>query len=487
MDENNFEKQVREKMDQLGFDPSDKVWAGVDKEINKEKKRRRPLFWLFFLSGLVLAGGAIYFAGIKSNSSPEQTNSPKTIPDKNTVNRAANKPEINPPANSTDDEANRALSKMIASGNRNRKLRSKTFSEKNNSVNGKENASGGRLSKTAVPDFTKQSNLNSPKSEKNIPAVKSGNGNDQVNKNDQDTKTGLLEKPAEASVALNSVNGEVNSKNKPGPGTSMDSAKTINKDSLTTAKVSPEKTEKKKSPTWKIGYTGTAGFSAVNQDLFKSINSTYPAYNTNAAAAPPPVNPAPNNYTSSEITTGFSFSLGAFVNRDLSKRISLSAGLGYHYYSTKIQTGNFVDSSSNIYLPSIPGYANSYYRNGKSQSYSNQYHFIELPVTVNFQLNKSNTRPVVWEAGLSLAYLISSNALFFDPASNVYYQSSQSMNKTQLNGLTAVMVGFPMGKSTLQLGPQLQYGFTGLLKNSNGNPGHLVNYGLKISYIPGKK
>jgi hypothetical protein len=27
MYENNFEKQVREKMDQLGFDPSDTVWA----------------------------------------------------------------------------------------------------------------------------------------------------------------------------------------------------------------------------------------------------------------------------------------------------------------------------------------------------------------------------------------------------------------------------------------------------------------------------
>ncbi len=66
MHENNFEKQVQEKMDQLGFDPSDAVWAAVDKEINKEKRRRRPFFVLFFLSGLLLAGGGVYFGMIKS-------------------------------------------------------------------------------------------------------------------------------------------------------------------------------------------------------------------------------------------------------------------------------------------------------------------------------------------------------------------------------------------------------------------------------------
>jgi hypothetical protein len=30
MRENKFENQVREKMDQLGFDPSDEVWTQVD-------------------------------------------------------------------------------------------------------------------------------------------------------------------------------------------------------------------------------------------------------------------------------------------------------------------------------------------------------------------------------------------------------------------------------------------------------------------------
>ena len=199
----------------------------------------------------------------------------------------------------------------------------------------------------------------------------------------------------------------------------------------------------------------------------------------------PPV--SNNNYSSSEVSAGFSFGAGVFVNRDLSKRLSVSGGLGYHYYSTKIQTGTYVSNTNSLSLSGGFGSVNSFYTNGNTNAYTNQYHFIELPVTLNIQLNKSKKRPVIWEAGLSLSYLLSTNALYYDPSYHVYYESEQLMNRIQLNGITAIMVGFPLGKSALQLGPQLQYGFTGLLKSSSGNPGHLIYYGLKISFIPGKK
>lgn len=62
MHENKFEKQVQEKMEELQFAPSDAVWGNIDKEINKGKKRRRPVFWLFFLFGFLLLGGGYFFA-----------------------------------------------------------------------------------------------------------------------------------------------------------------------------------------------------------------------------------------------------------------------------------------------------------------------------------------------------------------------------------------------------------------------------------------
>ncbi len=85
MREDEFEKQVREKMEQLGFDPSESVWTGVDKEINKEKKRRVPLFWLFLFSGLLLAGGSYYIIANKNTTG--------IIPGKNADKAIAKIPE----------------------------------------------------------------------------------------------------------------------------------------------------------------------------------------------------------------------------------------------------------------------------------------------------------------------------------------------------------------------------------------------------------
>ncbi|MDP4151393.1 MAG: hypothetical protein Q8943_18450, partial [Bacteroidota bacterium] len=58
-----FEKEVQEKMDGLQFNPSDQVWIRLEQELNKEKRRPLPLFWLFVLVGgmLIGAGGTWFF------------------------------------------------------------------------------------------------------------------------------------------------------------------------------------------------------------------------------------------------------------------------------------------------------------------------------------------------------------------------------------------------------------------------------------------
>ncbi|MDP4259535.1 MAG: hypothetical protein Q8937_15000, partial [Bacteroidota bacterium] len=60
-----FEKEVQEKMDGLQFNPSDQVWIRLEQELNKEKRRPLPLFWLFVLVGgmLIGAGGTWFFFG----------------------------------------------------------------------------------------------------------------------------------------------------------------------------------------------------------------------------------------------------------------------------------------------------------------------------------------------------------------------------------------------------------------------------------------
>jgi hypothetical protein len=455
MHENNFEEQVREKMDQLGFDPAEAVWAGVDREINKDRKRRRPLFWLFFLSGLLLAGGGYYFISGKNNSIPVAMDRLQNHPDDKQEMQPVYQDHISKNEKSKEDK----VPPNIFAGN------AKTRGLPHPLLTGK----------------TGDNNLRGP-------------AGDRFGKI---TKSGFSETGLKDSIPLNAGGDEVNTGSGADTERQSDTSMGRKMNSLAAGRITladsadggrkaGENKQQKKSSYWKAGFTGSAGISSISQSLFHSAYTAYPAYLVNAPTGSP-AGPGVL-YKSSDLNPGFAFSAGVFVCRNLSKRISFSAGINYRYYSTKINTGNRVDSSVSVYTASVQASAvNSFYRNGKDQTYTNQYHFIELPLDVHFQLNRSSKTPVIWEAGFSLAYLVSSNALHFDPYSNVYYENNHLFNKTQLNTATAILIGLRLDHAELQMGPQVQYGLTGLENNSSAGPQHLFYYGMKISLIPGKK
>jgi len=47
-------------MDHLSFDPDEKVWENVGKKIDEDRKRRRPIFWIFLLTGALVAGSGYF-------------------------------------------------------------------------------------------------------------------------------------------------------------------------------------------------------------------------------------------------------------------------------------------------------------------------------------------------------------------------------------------------------------------------------------------
>jgi Outer membrane protein beta-barrel domain len=462
MHENEFEKQVREKMDQLGFNPSESVWTGVDKEINKEKKRHVPLFWMFFLSGLLLAGGAYFFVTNKNASN--------TIA-KAQQQRGINKKQDALSANKVEepDKRNKVEKVTIQKGVNHNSLASISELDKGSHKKSMALKSGNvKLRSDGIIDIDRRE-IKKPR-QNSI----SEKGDDIVIEH-YSSKTIKTESENDSKKSTDSSAG----KNI----TAVLKNNNSKQDSVADSNVAKVKSQKTKSSPWKIGITGGAGISNINQSLFKSVTAANSNYNLGTVPGAPSGSIA--NYSPSEISPGFSFAAGAFVNRDLSKRISFSAGIGYHYYSTKINTGSKVNSV--LYANSASGQLfslNNYYQNGNDQTHTNQYYFIELPLSFNFQLNKNKLTPFIWELGLSLGYMISNNALYYDPYVNVYIANYQQPNKMQLNGVTAIMFGFHLHKNELQIGPQLQYGLTGLLKSDGGNPGHLLYGGLKISIIP---
>ena len=67
MSDHDFEKQVQLRMEQLRLRPSDAVWMEVEKNIRREKRRRRMIIWLPLLLLVLGAGG--YFA-VKETARP---------------------------------------------------------------------------------------------------------------------------------------------------------------------------------------------------------------------------------------------------------------------------------------------------------------------------------------------------------------------------------------------------------------------------------
>ena len=453
MHEDKFAKQVSEKLDQLGFDPSDSVWAGVDRELNNDKKKRRPLFWIFLFSGLVLAGGTLYIVKQQTTSGnlsaiPSTQAAVQSKPD-TTANRIGKNLQfsqgiLSPEGKLGADSKRRAGSKGFV-------------------VLGKPGHFNqhGQVRESATTSATQAASPGAVESqtenaEKKQIAVAKG------------------EEPAsKAKDSLSLVNVQGTKSNQP-----------LAKDSVSSLKTVQKNKQPQKSSPWSLAYTASLGVSTVQQSTLSSTyaGASYYPSNSNTVTAGPSISPTSN---SGQVHPGFSFGLDVLVNRRLSKRISLSAGLGYHYFSTKINTGTLVDSGFTFYAGSGQySSVRSFYLNGQVVEHTNQYHFIELPVNLNLQLNRSIKTPIVWQAGFSVAWMVASNALLFNPYDNVYFVDKQAFNPIQWNAATAVLVGIPLQSHSFQLGPQVQYGITGLAKTNAGNPGHLFFVGLKMSFIP---
>jgi Outer membrane protein beta-barrel domain len=475
MREEEFEKRVRDKMKRLGFDPSESVWIGVDKEINKEKKRRVPLFWLFFASGLLLAGGAYYFVTNKNNEGVILNNNAENTIAKISEQRTSNKKQIEQPViQSTELQKNNNEKNLGVPDNKKRHFTGTSLINRKRVDKTTATTPGKKYAHNEVAAKTKEIKKAKEINETGQGIAATGTADiviSNYNSKSAKSETEIDNKKAADSTVAKMITGEKENKSK--------------KDSVISSATAKNKEKKTKVSSWKWGVTGGVGSSNLNQDLFNSVKTLAAVtLSTNTTT----VNNAGNSNSSSEINPGFSFQAGAFVSRNISKRFSFSAGVNYHYYSTTMRTGMKLNTTlvtTNSFNQIIT--ANSYYENTQTRTFTNQYHMIEIPLSVNFQLNKSKRMPFIWELGLTPGYIISSNALYYDPNTNVYFSNYLQPNKMQLNGVTALMFGFPMHKNEWQIGPQLQYGFTGFVNTKDGNPGHLFYAGLKISFIPGKK
>ena len=496
-----FEKKVRESMDELKLRPSEAVWTNVEKEIKKDKRRRRFILWLPLL--LLVLGGAGYFVFFSNGQLEKEIVAiPESKPD-----NTQSKPERNvePITGSSESQSAKAPDEKTT-------LPQNTISKIPSSLSDKQRIENSKLDKYKTSEYVeKVQRVNKaiiPKTDRDVEndqALKNERNENSIEKtvvekiendiNNKDANTiAPINKEADKIAATTTPQVDIENENK-------EDIKAVDKTDLKTdslnllvdvkepvttkdSSITKPSIVRNKSVKWKLGITANIGVAKISEGgLFSGglFSMEKKAAVSSFSATPvyfgPISDPVP-----ATIEPGTYFSIGVFAQRQLWKRMSVSAGINYSSYSTQIRIGEQVNRAAMVNSgPNNIRNVNSFYRYDHQYYYTNRYHFIEAPLAIHLQLNRGRRLPIVWNHGISIMQMISTNALHFDASRGVYYEDESLFNKTQLQIATGFSLGlFSRSKTPLWIGPGIHYNSSHLIyKDVSGNK-HLLSFSLDM-------
>jgi hypothetical protein len=512
MRENEFEKQVQQKMDEFQLEPSASVWQKVEEEIRK-KKRRRIIFF-FILPGVLLlaALSAYYFARNESEHTPSQLQASKQVlkpvndnrdagngrldqqrrenPDRtptDTTEISPNKTVSTPVKNNPLPNETRSDSELITSPNR-------TFTAHQGKrddaeLQMEESIPAKQKSQARKSDDHKTLRPRQDKTEESI-VIASEAPSRQGKTADNKTEPKLTEtKPVEETP------GDLLTAQKEQP---VKEDKNEKKDSsITAAPLSKDEAGKKmivnNTRRLKWGFDlglGTSGISRslLSLEMQKSADNLY--YNSpgsvTGGSSGQRIILAP-----SPVKAGWSMRIGIVAEKQFSPRSRISGGLAYNYASTKINIGGKQDSSISLYYNNnLAANVDAFYRGQQSHQYTNRYHFIQVPITYHWQVTRPGKLPLEWKMGLNLGYLVSTNGLLYDTSfGGIYYRKKDAFTGFHVNLATGLSLRFKSAnKAEWVIGPEVSFGLDKLFSNPLDRKQYLLFGGINARFfLPQKK
>lgn len=523
MSDHDFEKQVQQKMEQLKLRPSDAVWTKVDKRIRKERRRRRVVLWLPLFLLCVVAGGYFYFDAQSNNNkfTASELKSTQTHSDTHasestnaTADSSEQKPVATPETNANSQQAvptenNTDQPAPVKQREHNAVVKAGTAGKKGNKLsadlpnalaanrgNKPPRKSTGRLVKTPTQQNDQPAANTVAHHDAGNPGITdSGKLANNFNplQDIEETDSALAQSPTPAPAKNNLAQNQAPKKKKP--------------------VVEPPKPASKPS-TWSFGIVAEGGASHISKGSPFSLLSkknNEPEDLAMASPAPPSQNMygGPAGFTQfpenkpAELKSSIAWSAGGFVQKKLNKRFSISAGVQYSYFSMKTEVGQFMKSAISVsnanYDQVVTDYyqgrsafniggglaTTSYPRPPKQQEYTNKYHFLEIPVKIHWRVTNEEARlPIIADGGLSVAKLLSTNALHYDGTNDVYYKDYDYFNKIQA-GITAGvnLELFSESKHPVWIGPTIKYQLSNLITSDLSGGQHLWSFGLGAKFF----
>lgn len=508
MQENNFEKGVRQKLDELRLTPTEPVWQRIEAAIQK-KKKRRLLLWLLPLV-LIGSGVAVWQTGVwgfekdaiakqttqlKAASQQSQTFSKphsaiKTGSDSVSVSNTS----ATQTSNSTET-ITVAPQKSIVETTRlpHAALLQTTSKSEPRSINSETTADVQK--ETVQHQHTKTAH----EVLKNISAQK------QINQSEPELKTSSAI-PEMAQQEKNNTIGQSRS-----PSTSINPSQDrgnpeIEKEAAVRKNDSLQKTEPKLPIADSVQQAAPAPKKLTSKKIRWEIVSRIGASNAVAGVTLPgglksdmankrfcanclTYNTAPGVYNLTQysapnlepatISKGLQFAVGVEAKKPMRNHLWLTAGLQYSLSSYRLSVGyalpNALSNGQSTYDYTLN---NAFRNNGGLNRFTNIIHTLDVPVGVKYRLFKK--LPLQAQHGFTLSQVLASRVLQYDGSTNTYYQTSTALRKTSVQFFTALSYPVWRGDTfSLLAGPHIQYGLQPLFKD--GASQHLLAGGVTIS------
>lgn len=473
MQENEFEKSIREKMERLRFEPTEDVWKKVSEKIREEKKRRRILF--FLLPATLLIGFTGFYILMNSTTptntivSKNNTGTPSRKSD-----TISTKPSISPGIQNLPQAQKENDSELQRAAETRRKAvdNSELYQEKEY--------------KKEVIAREKKASTFLRKDENNLSLKDLKNS--QVDSKVKEDKINQINDAVPGSTNLSAdvkskKNDSVNKK----AGNYPDSVKLSNPRTKSIDSIKPVVLETKTilkpkvSPVrkWRLGFTAFSGISNNVEGLSASGKSSVSYSAPNLSNAFQSNSPFKLSYS-----PAFTYGVGIYLKRSFSKRIDFSAGLNYHFLSATSRVGTRVASNQNIYDSSLGSNTrvNQVYAPGQTTNYRNKYGALEVPLNIFLQLNKNQNKKLLLTAGVTPAYLVGATSLYANNSQNLYYETKEQFKKM----IWSLQCGLQFSVLNTRVfnivaGPEFQYGINNMAKAATGTNQHLTSASFKVA------
>jgi hypothetical protein len=484
-------------MDEFALTPTDEVWNNVAARLTSQKKKRRLLIYLLFPTLLFVGLGGWYVLDNNKYDKPLIVQTP------NKANKGANvDASIDADSNTTTKQP---LSKNNVSKSRNNNLPVTIRKDKTTAgsdlrkVTSTTKLQPGRatVSKDVIKDqaglktFTNEQNSEEKPPLKDVVSERASTEKVLEQKSDENERA--LNNSSETIKGGEKIK-EQNEKILPFDTTkNTKAAANVTVPLIDTATLASLKTDAKptvnlpKRKKVSIGFVAFAGSSNNVSGLPIFTSATREAFlsDPRASSSAGTANNSANFSSGLSVlryNKSLSYGFGFNIIKQLDQRFSFTAGLNYHYYSATTSVGNKIITSGNFYDSVLDksSETNEYYQAGSANKYKNKYQLLELPLNMQLQMNKNKDKPFTVSAGLSLGYLIGSNALYANYSRRVYYTEKEQFKRLQLlgqAGLQFTVIGSK--RYNITLGPAIKYGITNMGKPATQTQQHLFTLGLQ--------